>query len=83
LAQISTLLLRGWVKGSDGERALDAVASAGWEQLAPRERTEAAARMSRMLAKSGIQHARVVSLGGTRLIEIEGAYVMFVQGGKL
>jgi hypothetical protein len=83
LAQISTLLLRGWIKGSDGERVLDAVASAGWARLPPRERTEAAGRMARMLAKSGIQHARIVSLGGTTLIEIDGAYVMFVQGGKL
>ena len=35
LAQISTLLVRGWIKGSDGERMLDAVASAGWETSRP------------------------------------------------
>jgi hypothetical protein len=84
LAQLSPLLVRGWIRGEKADRHLDALVQvAAWQQLEARKRSEEAARLARVLAQRGMKRAQITTLGGEPVLQIEGGVVTYVQGGKL
>ncbi len=84
LSALSPLLVRGWIKGTDEKRYLDAaVRRSAWQQLDARVRSQRADELAHALKAQGVERAEVAALRGGRVITIEGGVVEFVKGGKL
>jgi hypothetical protein len=83
LKQVSSLLARGWIRGSGDERRLNgSIFANGWERLEARRRREEADRIASVLGAQGIKNAEITQ-GSTVIIRISDGYVAEVLGGKL
>lgn len=83
LAELSPMLARGWIRGSEGHRRLDGmIQRVRWMELDPRSRTEQANQLAKTLSGRGVKDAHLVDVTGP-VMEIRGGLVEYVKGGKL